>query len=114
MTFLFLLCVASICFCIQNMDGPFQVLNWLRNLIAKIPFIGPTFFKILNCNFCLGFWVTVFCTLIMNIGSSHTASIRDLIINGFAGAGFNMLFQALTNRYETNVADSVTVKFPSV
>ena len=55
---LMLLCIAGLSFVIKQVDGPFDVFTKLRNLVMRVPVLGPIVFHILTCNFCLGLWAS--------------------------------------------------------
>lgn len=96
-----LLCIAGVSFAIKQVDGPFDVFAKLRNLIAKIPFVGPMTFHVLTCDFCLGFWASV--GLYITTNSFGLLSVGDLVLWAFGGGMFNLLFNKMLNKLDVNI-----------
>lgn len=78
----FILLSCSFTFCIKNTDGPFGIINYLRRFLLNSK-LGPTFYNLFNCYYCLGFhtsWMS-YCILYYN-----QFVIIDLITHSFIGA----------------------------
>src|SRR5574340_830030 len=97
---LMLLCTAGLAFAVSHVDGPFGVFGMLRNLLAKIPLLGPFVVEGMNCDFCLGFWSSVVVFVLSN--GFNVASLGQLGIWAFGGGMFNFLFH--------KVLDSLDIK----
>jgi len=87
---LMLLCVAGVAFAVKHVDGPFALLAKARNLLTRIPVLGPMIFQVLTCDFCLGLWSSAGLYLATN--AMNTWSIGDLVVWAFGGGMFNSLF----------------------
>ncbi len=90
-----LLSVAGIAYCIGQVDGPFGAIAKVRNLIMRIPYVGPAVFEWLRCRFCFGFWVSAGVYLLVNAGYF---SVVDMVLWCFAGAMFNTVIGALLDK----------------
>jgi hypothetical protein len=98
---LMLLCIAGLAFAVKTVEGPFGLVAKLRNLLAKVPVVGTTFFKVLTCDFCLGFWSSV--VVYVAVNGFSLSSLNDLLIWGFGGAMFNALFGAVMGKLNITV-----------
>lgn len=94
---LMLLCIAGLSFAIKQTEGPFGLFGMLRNLVARIPVVGPMMFHVLTCNFCLGLWSSAGLYVATNLGS---LSISDLVVWAFGGGMFNALFCKLMDKLD--------------
>jgi len=92
---LMLLCIAGLAFTIKQVDGPFDVFSKLRNLVARVPVVGPLFFHLLTCDFCLGFWASAGVYLVLNMG---VWSCGEFMVWAFGGAMFNVVFCRVLNK----------------
>lgn len=101
---LMLLCIAGLSFAIKQVDGPFDVFTKIRNLFARIPVVGPMFFHVLSCDFCLGLWSSVGLYLATNAISSW--SLGDLVVWAFGGGMFNLLFTKVLTKLDISVSDT--------
>jgi hypothetical protein len=87
---LMLLCIAGLSFAVKQLEGPFDIFSKARNLVARVPVVGPMFYHVLTCNFCLGVWSSVGLYLATNSFSS--LSFSDLLIWACGGGMFNAIF----------------------
>lgn len=89
-TLIALLAIFGLAWTIKEADGPFGIIARWRNLMMRIPFLGPAFFKLLDCYGCLGFWCGLGIYLLTNecyklnwaICWALTGTTVGLIING--------------------------------
>jgi hypothetical protein len=95
---LMLLCIAGLAFAIKQVEGPFNLFDKFRNLVARIPVLGPMVFHVLMCNFCLGLWASVGLYLATN--AIGTWSMGDLVVWAFGGGMFNSLFCKLMDKLD--------------
>jgi|SRR6185436_5452396 len=52
-----IICIFSIyglSFFIKETDGPWGIMNYIRNFLIKDEFIGVFFYKLLSCYYCVG------------------------------------------------------------
>ena len=49
-----LIAIYGLAFLIKESDGPFGIINWLRNRLIANRFVGVFFYKLLDCWFCTG------------------------------------------------------------
>jgi hypothetical protein len=64
-----LLASIAIVFIIQNKSGPFSIFSRIKDFVISIPYLGVEVFQLLNCSFCLGFYVGSLMFLICNVFS---------------------------------------------
>ena len=85
MTKLILILITSIslAFTIKQIDGPFNILSKTRIWLLNTS-IGPIFYKLISCYYCLGFHTSYISYLILTEYSNY--NIRDLIGISFGGA----------------------------
>ena len=83
----------SLSFAIKQIDGPWGCISALRSLLLRSA-IGPFFYKLIECNYCLGFHTS----LISYILLSNNLSIRDAFTYSFSGAIFVMLLSSILER----------------
>jgi hypothetical protein len=98
---LMLLCIAGLSFAIKQVDGPFDLFAKVRNLVSRIPVLGPMFFHVLTCDFCLGLWSSVGLYLATN--SLSDWALGDLVIWAFGGGMFNSLFSKMMSKLDVQV-----------
>lgn len=55
MTFIIpILAIFGLAFLIKESAGPFDVMDWLRNVLMRNKYVGVFFYKLLSCYFCVG------------------------------------------------------------
>lgn len=54
-TFIYLLAIYGLTFMLSQKDGPYGILNLLRNWLFSNSLVGTFFYKMFECYFCLGF-----------------------------------------------------------
>lgn len=91
-TLLMLLAIVGASFAVAHVDGPLGVFAKLRNLVARVPVLGPMVLSTLTCNFCLGAWVSGLAYLGTHLGNWCPV---QLAIWFFGGGTFNSLFTQL-------------------
>ena len=85
MIFVYMLATFGLAHFIKESD----FMNWPRIQFLKL---GPIFYKLLECYFCLGFWTSLVVYSLTFSGSFH---IIDLILWGFSGATVSFLVSSL-------------------
>ncbi len=93
---LMLLCIAGVSFAVKQLDGPFNLFATVRNLLTRVPVLGPMLFQVLTCNFCLGCWASA--GLYLTTNAVGTWSLGDLVVWTFGGGMFNSLFCQLMDK----------------
>jgi len=48
--------IFGLAFAIKQTDGPWDIITKWRNLMMRLPLVGPQFYKLLDCFYCTGFW----------------------------------------------------------
>lgn len=91
-----LLAVVGTSFIMQKSSGPFDILDKIRNFIARIPVIGVLFFNMLSCDFCVGLWSGLVIYMIVN--SWYYFNLHEMIVFVLSGGAFNLLFWKITNK----------------
>lgn len=93
--FITLLAIVGISHVLKETDGPFNILNHFRNILARLPLIGSFFVNVLSCNFCTGFWAS--CLFYLSTNTLSSWNIGEHIVWSFAGAVFNKTFWEISN-----------------
>jgi hypothetical protein len=82
-----LLAIFGLTFGLKETDGPFGIMNWLRNKLMNNKYVGVFFYQLFSCYFCLGCHASYIVYLLQ---TPHTNwSIFDCIIWIFAGGIFS-------------------------
>lgn len=76
-----ILAIYGLAFTIKQTDGPWDLISRWRNLMMRVPFLGPQFYKLLDCYFCLGFH----CGWIVYLLSADHYTWQFFILWGLAG-----------------------------
>lgn len=97
---LMLLCIAGLSFAVKQLEGPFDVFSKVRNLVARIPVLGPVVFGVFTCDFCLGLWTSLGLYLLTNMGSW---SITEAVVWAFGGGMFNALFARVMDKLNISI-----------
>lgn len=87
-----LLAIVGLIFFLKEADGPFGILNFIRNVLLSNKYVGVFFYKLLSCYFCTGCYVGV---IIYLLSSNQTFYFNELIIWFFAGGATGLLFNKL-------------------
>jgi hypothetical protein len=94
MTVLIVLAIFGLAFTIKETPGPWNLMDRLRNLLMRIPFLGVQFFKLLDCYFCLGFH----CGWIIYLLSEEHPTWQFFILWGLAGGAICLILDGLLER----------------
>lgn len=105
-TVLMLLALVGLAHAVQNAEGPFGMFSKIRNLLARVPVVGPMFFKLFSCDFCSGFWSGLGTYMFVNMGSWQ---LTEMLIWAFGGGCANHHFNRITSKLEGPTAEE-TVK----
>lgn len=96
MTLLILLSAFGLAFALKQTDGPWDVVSKWRNLMMRIPIIGPQFYKLLDCYYCTGTWTGIIIYLLTP--GAHTWQF--LIIYGLASGAGSLILSAILERLQ--------------
>ena len=91
---IFLLSTFGLTFLVKEMDGPFGIIGYSRNLLMRIPYIGTFIYNLLQCPFCIGTWSGIIIYLL----SQNYINCNILICWALASAGFNLLLFSIYNK----------------
>jgi hypothetical protein len=94
MILLIILAVFGLAFAIKEADGPWDLVSKWRNLMMRIPVIGPQFYKLLDCYYCLGFH----CGWIVYLLSAETCKWQFFIMYALAGGAGSLILSAILDR----------------
>jgi hypothetical protein len=93
---IYLLAIFGLAFLIKESDGPWGMMNWLRNRLMQNSHVGVFFYKLLSCYFCVGFhcgWIVY----LLSVDSSRW-EWQFFILWGLAGAAISLIFDGLLTR----------------
>lgn len=90
-----LLCISGIAFALRSVSGPFDLFDKVRNLLMRLPLVGPVLNSVMECDFCLGLWASV--GMYFLTGGS-LFNVGELILWAFGGAMWNTLFHRTMDR----------------
>lgn len=77
-----ILAVYSLSFYIRNLSGPFNIFGIIRNSLMRLPWLGVFFYQLLDCPWCLGWYMGCAIYLLQ----SMQFSINLIILWGLAGS----------------------------
>lgn len=98
-----LLAVSGLAFGVQNFTGPFDIGSKVRNLLFRVPLIGPLFATMFACSFCMGFWSSV--TVYFATGGS-LVNLFDMGVWAFAGGMWNMALSQVLDKLASSTNTS--------
>ncbi len=96
MIIIYILAIFSIAFFIKEMDGPFGIMNWIRNKLISSRHCGVFFYKLLNCFYCSGCWSALIVYLIHI--NYHQWKLNDSAIWFFSGGATCLIISAILNK----------------
>ena len=94
-----LLAIFGLTFFIKETDGPFGVMNWLRNQLMNNKHVGVFFYKLFSCYFCLGCHASYIVYLLQTPQANW--SLFDCVVWIFAGGIFSYIADVLLGRLST-------------
>lgn len=77
-----LLAIYAISYIFRNLDGPFDILNYIRRELLDNKYIGVFVYKLISCPWCVGFHSGYLVYLLSFIHFN----IFEMIVYGFAGS----------------------------
>lgn len=91
-----LLAISGFAFFLSRTDGPFNLLATARNLLARVPLLGPAVCNVLSCDFCLGAWAGT----IMYLGTTTISSwsMVDLVVWALGSAISNLVLMKIIQK----------------
>lgn len=96
MIFLELLSSVGLTFMLGQTDGPFNLFLYFRSWLFRNKYFGVFFYKLFDCNFCLG----MHCGWIMYLINKHFSNLNffDLITFSLASAFTSLLSVYILNK----------------
>lgn len=98
-TVMMLLAVMGLAHFIGSHSGPFNVLGFIRNLIAKVPLLGSVWAQVIGCDFCLG-GLAGAAVYLFTTGLSAW-SLTDLVVWVLGAAMFNDMATQIMAKFTT-------------
>ena len=92
-----LLAIFGLSLFIREMDGPFGVMNWLRNRLTNNKYVGVFFYHLLSCWFCTGCHAGWIVYLLAN--PSNSWNVQNFILWVFAGGAICYITNLFTEKY---------------
>jgi len=89
-----LLATYGLAFLINESDGPWGIMAWIRNKLIRNKYVGTFFYKLLDCYFCLGFH----CGWIVYLLSAEKPQWNFFILYALAGGIFSLILDATLMR----------------
>ena len=89
-----LLAIFGLAFAIKETDGPWNIVSICRNWMMRLPFVGPQFFKLLDCYYCTGWWAG----LAVYFLTQEVYKLGWAICWAFAGGAVSMFMNALLSK----------------
>lgn len=86
-----LLAIFGLAFFIKESDGPFDLMNKLRNLSISNKYVGVFFYKLLSCYFCCG----CHCGWIIYLLINKNWHFNLFICWAFAGGAISLITDAV-------------------
>lgn len=93
-----LLAIFGLSFLIKDSDGPFDIMNKLRNRLMTNRIVGVFFYKLLSCYFCVG----CHAGWIVYLLSSKDYSFNLFVLWALAGGAISLILDALLNKLNSN------------
>ena len=93
-TLIALLAIFGLAWTLKDADGPFGIIARWRNLMMRIPFLGPAFFKLLDCYGCL----CTSCGVAVYLLTEQSYKLGWAICWAFAGCATGLLIDALLSK----------------
>jgi hypothetical protein len=56
---LFILTNFSLAFLVKEVDGPFNIILFVRNKLMTNKYVGLFFYNLFSCYFCVGIWTSL-------------------------------------------------------
>src|ERR1700722_6573711 len=79
---LMLLAIFALGIVVRNIDGPFNLFQKARIKLLQNKYVGPFFYKLLECSICSGFWCGISIYMLMAL----QFSIREFALWGLVGS----------------------------
>jgi hypothetical protein len=92
---IFCLATFGLSLLVKEMEGPFGIFSKWRNLMLRLPIIGPQFFLATQCYFCMGIWSAA--TLLL-LRYACNKLIVDAVCWVLAGAVVCLFLDAILSR----------------
>jgi hypothetical protein len=99
-----LLAICALVYAIKEIDGPWGIMSWTRNVLMRNRFVGLFFYKLLSCYLCLGFhagWV-------IYIIAEGMPKVNYFLLWGLAGAGISLIFGGALGQLYKGLDDNET------
>lgn len=98
-TILTIFAIFALAFLIKDSDGPWGIMNWIRNKLMINKYVGTFFYKLFNCYFCIG----CHCGWIVYLIKEKNYQINDFFMWALAGGGISLILSAVLNHlYKDN------------
>jgi hypothetical protein len=92
--FILVLSIYGLSFLIKESDGPFGIMNSIRNRLITNKYLGVFFYKLLSCYFCVG----CHAGWIIYLLSTPRPSLNYFFIWTMAGGAIGLIFNALLEK----------------
>lgn len=94
-----LFAIWALCFLVSQTDGPFNLIAQSRNYLMRNKYLGPYFYGLLQCYFCMGTYAGVCVYLLSH--SHRIWNVCDIVLWALAGSGIafgiNMMIEKLSS-----------------
>jgi hypothetical protein len=89
-----ILAIYGLAFLIKQSDGPFGIINWMRNRLISNKFVGVFFYHLLDCWFCTG----CHCGWIVYLLYSKEYSWQFFTLWTLAGGAISLILDGVRER----------------
>jgi len=93
---IYIFAIYGISFFVKEMDGPFDIMAKIRNLLMRIPLVNVFLYKLLSCYFCVGTYSGLAVYIIHN--HLQHLNVYDMILWIFGGSTISMLGNLISNK----------------
>ena len=88
------LAIFGLAFLLKESAGPFDIMDWLRNVLMRNKYVGVFFYKLLSCYFCVG----CHCGWIVYLLSEESYSWQFFALWTLAGGVISLTLDAVLTR----------------
>jgi hypothetical protein len=89
-----LLAIYGLAFLIKESAGPFDIMDWLRNMLMRNKYVGVFCYKLLSCYFCVG----CHCGWIVYLLSAESYSWQFFVLWTLTGGVVSLILDAVLTR----------------
>jgi hypothetical protein len=89
-----LFAIYGLAFLLKDSAGPFDIMDWIRRHLFQLPKVGPFFFKLFDCYFCLG----CHCGWIVYLLSHESYNFQFFILWTLAGGAISLILNGVIER----------------